>query len=77
MLKKISKFLLCTNPMVDEVHYIFCTRDPEMIMEVKDKDGEINFEILEIYSGTSEEALKAMKRAKDWYIAYKLFLKNK
>lgn len=76
MNKKISKFLICTNPMVGSEQYIFCSRDPEMLLKVNQAGGEINLEVMEVYSGTQEDVDKAINRAKDWYIALKAFTKK-
>ena len=77
MERKISKFLICSNPMVGDDQYVFCSRDPEMIVKVHDApEGELVFEILDVYSGTREDAEKALERVRDWYIALKLFRKK-
>jgi hypothetical protein len=76
MNKKISKFLICSNPMVGDDQYIFCSRDPEMIVHMHEKDGELTFEILEVYSGTMEDAEKASPRMKDWYKSLSKFKKK-
>ena len=62
--------------MVGNDEYIFCSRNPEMIVQVKDSEEKLVLEILEIYSGTREDAEKALERARDWYIALKLFRKK-
>lgn len=77
MNKKISKFLICTNPMVGSDQFIFCSRDPEMMIQVHEDHGAFRFEILEVYSGTREQAEKALPRVKDWYITVKNFTKTK
>lgn len=79
MNNNIPKFLICTNPMYSEENlFILRTSRPCMLMRVKDHpDGSFELTIERIYSEDQGRAEMILKRAHEWYLAYKIKKKNK
>jgi hypothetical protein len=57
--------------MLEEEHvFILCTRPEKILFDlVPDPSGSFDLSIRAIYSGSEDEALKALDHAKKWYIS--------
>lgn len=68
----IPKFLICNNPMYSEENlFILCSAKPEMLIRVINPKGNFSLEIEKIYDDQGADTDKALKRAHDWYVAYR------
>lgn len=69
-MKKIPRFLLCENPLLEErILFILSTRGGEMLMRIVDHpDKTFSLEVEKIYSATDKEVHYTLIDAKKWYI---------
>ena len=69
---KTPRFLICNNPLVDEVNlFILCTRSPKALFEVLQGDyGKFEIILRDVYEGSETEVQAALQHAHRWYIAY-------
>lgn len=71
-MSNIPKFLVCNNYVFSPDNlFILCTHKPCMLIRIINPKGAFSLEIEKIYELNGSDPDKALKRANDWYIAYR------